>query len=222
MPSATPLSSVVADLGRGLLHVLLGLLRVVHAEVVEPALDLVERLVELRRDVTRVGRDPAEDEEEDEHADGDEPEEDEDRAADARNPVAFQPAHRGSGHRAEHRGEDHRHDDRRGLVEQPDDPEDDQHEADQQPRREAQVPEPRRSGEPGHTACACGGRHPTLRSIRVSRIRIIGRQRAPGSSCWHEIRPERARRGAVGGPTASGVRGRRGSAGGAPRDGASR
>ena len=134
-----------ADLGRGLLHALLGALRVVHAEVAQPALDLVQRLVRLRRDVARLGGDAAEDEQEDEHADGDEPEQHEDRAADARNPVALQPADRGSGDRAEHRGDDDRHDDRRRLGEQPDEPDDDQHEADQQPRREAEVPEPRRS-----------------------------------------------------------------------------
>jgi hypothetical protein len=46
--------------------------------------------------------------------------------------------------RAQHRGEDHRHDDRRGLAEQPDEPDDDQHEADQQPQRETEVPDPRR------------------------------------------------------------------------------
>ena len=75
---------------------------------------------------------------------GDEREQDEDRAADARHPVALQPAHGGPGDRAEHRRDDHRHDDRRRLAEQPDDAEDDQHEADQQPRREAQVPQPTR------------------------------------------------------------------------------
>ena len=51
-----------------------------------------------------------------EHADGDEPEQHENRAADAWNSVALQPADRRSGDRAEHRGEDHRHDDRRGLA----------------------------------------------------------------------------------------------------------
>ena len=101
-----------ADLGRGLLHVVLGALRVVHAKVREPALDLVQRLVELRRDVARLGGYAAEDEQEDDHADGDEPEQNEDRAADARNPVALQPAHGGPGDRAEHGGEDDRHDDR--------------------------------------------------------------------------------------------------------------
>ena len=76
------------------------------------------------------------------HADGDEREQHEDRAADARHPVALEPPDRRSGDRAEHRGEDDRHDDRRRLIEQPDQAEDDQHEADQQPRREAEVPEP--------------------------------------------------------------------------------
>ena len=65
-----------------------------------------------------------------EHADGDEPEQDENRAADARNPAPLQPADRGSRHRAEHGGEDDRHHDRRRLVEQPDEPDDDQHEPD--------------------------------------------------------------------------------------------
>ena len=74
---------------------------------------------------------------------GNKPEQDENRAPDARDPVPFEPADRGSGDRAEHRGEDDRHDDRRSLGEQPDEPEDDQDEADQQPRREAQIPEPR-------------------------------------------------------------------------------
>ena len=62
----------------------------------------------------------AEDEAEDQHADGNEAEQDEDRAPDTRNPVALQPADSRSGDRAEHRGEDDRHDDRRGLGEQPD------------------------------------------------------------------------------------------------------
>jgi hypothetical protein len=47
MPAATPLSSR-PDLRRGLLHALLGLLRLIDTEVVEPALDLVQRLVQLR------------------------------------------------------------------------------------------------------------------------------------------------------------------------------
>ena len=52
-----------ADLGSGLLHVLVGVLGVVDAEVAEPALDLVQRLVELRRDLGRVGGYTAEHEE---------------------------------------------------------------------------------------------------------------------------------------------------------------
>ena len=67
----------------------------------------------------------------------------EDRAADTRNAMALQPADRGSGDGADHGGEDDRHDDRRRLAEQPHEPDDDQHEPDKQPRREAQVHEPR-------------------------------------------------------------------------------
>ena len=43
IPFEIPLSSVVRISGIGVLHVLLDALRVVHAEVVEPALDLVQR-----------------------------------------------------------------------------------------------------------------------------------------------------------------------------------
>ena len=61
----------------------------------------------------------------------------EDRAADARDPVVLQPGHRRSGDGAEHRGEDDRPDDRRRLGEQPDQSDDDQDKADQQPGRDA-------------------------------------------------------------------------------------
>ena len=148
MPSETPLSSDVRICRRGRLYVLLCVLRVVDTEVFEPALDLVERLVDLRRDVARMGGDAAEDEAEDEHPDGNEPEQDEDRAADTRNAMALQPADRGSGDRADHGGEDDRHDDRRRLAEQPHEPDDDQHKANEQPRRDAELHEPRRRGKP--------------------------------------------------------------------------
>jgi hypothetical protein len=133
-----------SDLGRSFLRVLRGALRVIHADIAQPALDLVQRLVHLGRDVARLGGYAAEDEAEDDHSDGDQPDQDEDRPPDARNLVAFQPADKRSGDRAEHRGEDDRHNDRRRLGEQPDQPDDDQHETDQQPRREAEVPQPRR------------------------------------------------------------------------------
>ena len=88
--------------------------------------------------------------------------------------------------------------DRRGLVEQPDDPEDDQHEADEQPRREAEVPQPRRSrellGALGRDALAwtvIGGRsHRILRSSRQSRA--VATPVMPGSA--RQRRERRSRR----------------------------
>ena len=88
------------DLRRGLLSAL----RVIDTEVAQPALNLVQRLVRLGRDVARLGRYAAEHEAEDQHPDGNQPEQHEERAADTRNPVALQPADRGSGDRAERRG----------------------------------------------------------------------------------------------------------------------
>ena len=123
MPSATPLSSVVRISGAASCTSSLALCALSTPRSLSQPWILSSAWFELRRDVARLGGDAAEDEEEDEHADGDEPEQHEDRAADARNPVALQPADRRSGDRAEHGGEDDRHDDRRRLVEQPDDPE---------------------------------------------------------------------------------------------------
>ena len=142
MPAATPLSSVLRISGAAFCAPVRGLLRVIDTEVAQPALDLFQRLVRLRRDLARVGGDAAEDEAEDQHPDENEPHQDEDGPPDARYPVALQPAHGRACDRAEYGGEDHRHGDRRGLAEHPDEPDDDQHEPDQQPRREAQVPEP--------------------------------------------------------------------------------
>ena len=176
MPVATPLSSVVRISGAAFCTSSLALCALSTPRSLNQPWILSSDWFELRRDVARVGGYAAEDEAEDQHADGDEPEQDEDRAADTRNPVALQPTHRGAGDRAEHRGEDHRHDDRRGLAEQPDDPDDDQHEADQQPRREAQVPEPRGSGKLN----AALGRHP------------LGIRRRAAQTCLEDL-PEKWR-----------------------------
>ena len=70
MPVATPLQQRLPDLrARRSFAPSVALCASSDAGVAQPALDLVQRLVRLRRDVPRLGGDAAEDEAEDQHAD---------------------------------------------------------------------------------------------------------------------------------------------------------
>ena len=116
----------LANLRQVLLEALLRVLRVVHAQVLEPALDLVESLRGLRGDVRRVGGDAVHDEREHNGADEDEAEKNDAGARGPGEPVTLECIDDRPRDRPEDKGKDHRHDDRRGLTEQPDRPDDDQ------------------------------------------------------------------------------------------------
>ena len=115
--------------------------------LVQPALGLVGGLFRMRRDVPFLRRDASEDDDEDEDADRQEPEQDDRRARRSRNAVALQHADQRHRHGRDDRpGHDWAHD-RVRRSEQPDERRQEREDADQEPRRPAEVPQPARRRE---------------------------------------------------------------------------
>ena len=136
-------------LGCGRVGVLRRVLCVVpfNAQVLQPALDRVLGLVQVGTQITALTRDAGKHDEHDQCAEQDGRDEQQDRARPPGHPLTLEPANQRSGDRRDHPGGNHGEHDRVREREQPDSADQEQGDADQQPRREPDIAQPTRSGK---------------------------------------------------------------------------
>ena len=161
--------------------------RGVDADILQPGGDLVSGRRERRRDVSRLGADPADHEQGDQHGEPEEPQNDDRGASCPSDAVSGEPAHERCRDAGEQEGDDDGPGDLGGRAQQPDETDEEQDGTDAEPRCDPEVAEPARCGEDaGELLELCPGRARSPgRPGSPARARRCRTARGATGSCLH-------------------------------------